>query len=122
MATTVERRGCGGDLHTLAIDGVYGRDEHGVVSFYAVPAPTTEEVERLVVRVCLRVERWLATQGYGRDDECIVDDQETMLLLQEASAAHRAALGTRAGKQTRRTRMLGGREVRLPPRCATYEG
>ncbi|MCP3914055.1 MAG: IS91 family transposase, partial [bacterium] len=38
-------------LHTLAIDGVYGRDEQGVVRFTRVPAPSTEEVEQLVVRV-----------------------------------------------------------------------
>ena len=109
-------------LHTLAIDGAYGRDEEGEVQFTRVPAPTTEEVEKLVVRVAVRVERWLTSQGYGVDEEELVDDADTMLVLQEASAAHRAALGVRAGKKTRRMQMLGGREFPLPPRCAAYEG
>ncbi len=68
------------------------------------------------------MEAWLASRGYGVDDEGFVDDSDAMLVLQEASAAHRAALGVRAGRKTRRMQMLGGREVALPPRCALYEG
>ncbi|MCP5024824.1 MAG: transposase [Actinomycetia bacterium] len=109
-------------LHTLVIDGAYGREEEGEVRFTRVPAPTTEEVEDLVVRVADRVERWLTSQGYGAEEEMFVDDTDTMVVLQQASAAHRAALGLRAGKKTRRMQMLGGREYSLPPRCAVYEG
>ena len=109
-------------FHSLAVDGVYGRDDQGAVGFTRVPAPSTEEVEELVVRVAERVERWLASQGFGPDEEGYVDDTDAMGVLREASAAHRAALGVRAGKKTRRMQMLGGREYRLPPRCAVYEG
>ncbi|MCP4959796.1 MAG: transposase, partial [Actinomycetia bacterium] len=109
-------------FHVLAVQGVFGRDDHGQVHFTSVPAPTTDEVGALVVRVAHRVERLLARLGYGPEDEVFVDDNDAMSALQAASAAHRAALGPRAGRRTRRTRMLGGREVPLPPRCVAYEG
>lgn len=126
LVTVTQRAGSALQLnlhfHTMCVDGAFGRDERGAVRLYRVPAPSTEEVEQLVVRVAHRVERWLDTQGYGANDEVFVEDDDTMLVLQQASAAHRAALGIRAGKKTRRTQLLGGREVRLPPRCAVYEG
>ncbi|MCP3985250.1 MAG: hypothetical protein GY723_12745, partial [bacterium] len=109
-------------FHTLAVDGIYARGEDGTVTFYRVAAPRTADVEQLVVEVAKRVERWLQSQGYGVDDEVVFDDQDTMLQLQEASAAHRAALGVRAGKKTRRYRLIAGREVPLPARCAVYQG
>ncbi len=109
-------------FHTLAVDGVYARGADGAETFTRVAPPRTADVEQLVVEVAERVERWLESQGYGVDDDVVVDDQDTMLQLQEASAAHRAALGLRAGKKTRRYRLIAGKEVPLPPRCAVYQG
>ena len=50
------------------------------------------------------------------------DPDDIQLLLQAASASGRAALGKRAGRRARTVRVLAGREVSLPPRCASCDG
>ena len=110
-------------FHSLLPDGVFVRDEGlGRVRFVRVPAPTTEEVERLVEQVASRVTRWLAKRGFGENEPAVEDDPEDAgLLLQAASAAGRAALGRRAGRRAHRIRTVAGRVVRLPPRCAALD-
>ena len=39
-----------------------------------------------------------------------------------ATLRGQAALGERAGKRARRVQVLGGRELRLPRRCACFAG
>ena len=43
-------------------------------------------------------------------------------MIQQASLLGQAALGERAGKRARRVQVLGGKELALPPRCATFAG
>jgi hypothetical protein len=51
--------------------------------------------------------------------ERLVDAQA---VIQQASLLGQAALGDRAGKRARRVQVLGGKELALPPRCASFAG
>lgn len=100
---------------------MYTRGADGRLSFRKV-TPHTSDVERLVVAVAEACETWLASQGYGDDDEVDAEDDDAQAVLQQASLLGMAALGPRAGKAARRVQIFSGREVKLPPRCAGYEG
>ena len=67
------------------------------------------------------MERWLKRQGFDQPQDEI-SDEDAFAALASASIAGRVALGIRAGKRVRRLRRLGGREVKLPPRCAQVGG
>jgi len=109
--------------HSLVVQGGWQKLADGRVVFQRIAPPRTDEVEALVVELAGRVERWLSRQGLGlQDAQPQVDDTDAQLGLQVASMAQRAALGTRAGRKTRRLMTLGGREFELPPRCAVYKG
>lgn len=108
-------------FHCVFLDGVYTRGADGRLSFRKV-TPHTSDVERLVVAVAEACEAWLASQGYGADDEVAGEEDDAQAVLQQASLLGMAALGPRAGKAARRVQTFGGREVKLPPRCAGYEG
>ncbi len=41
-------------------------------------------------------------------------------MIQQASLLGQTALGERAGKRARRVQVLGGQELALPPRCASF--
>ena len=56
---------------------------------------------------------------HTEDIERLVDAQS---VIQQASLLGQAALGDRAGKRARRVQVLGGRELPLPPRCASFAG
>jgi hypothetical protein len=111
-------------FHTLVLDGVYAIDEQtGQPRFHNLPAPTTRDVEQLVVAIADNVERFLARHGYGPEDELDeVWDEDAQLTMQATSLAGRAALGLRAGRKVRRYQVLSGRQVKLPPRCAICDG
>jgi len=107
-------------FHSLFLDGVYCRKANGRLKFRPV-VPHTEDVERLVVSIAESCEKWLAKQGYGEEAETQEED-DAQAVIQAAALAGKAALGARAGKRARRIQVLGGREVELPPRCASFEG
>ncbi len=50
------------------------------------------------------------------------DDRLSFRRVVPASLFGRAALGERAGKRARRVQILGGKEVKLAPRCASLLG
>jgi len=109
-------------LHCLVLDGVFVKGhQDGSATFYPLPAPTTEQIEALLVYAVSRMERWLKRQGFDQPQEEI-SDEDAFAALASASIAGRVALGIRAGKRVRRVRRLGGREVRLPPHCAQVGG
>ena len=107
-------------FHSIFLDGVYCKKANGALKFRPV-VPHTEDVERLVVSIAESCEKWLMKQGYGAEDEAIEED-DAQAVIQAAALAGQAALGTRAGKRARRIQVLGGREMTLPPRCASFEG
>ncbi len=85
--------------------------------------PHTEDIERLVVRIAEACETWLARHGFGAEDEGDDDgDDDAQAVIQKASLLGQAALGERAGKRARRVQVLGGKELPLPPRCASFAG
>ena len=74
-----------------------------------------------MVSIAESCEKWVAKQGYGEEAETQEED-DAQAVIQAAALAGKAALGARAGKRARRIQVLGGREVELPPRCASFEG
>ena len=105
-------------FHVVALDGVYVRDKHGGLSFRTV-TPHTSDVETLVVEIGDACEAWLASQGFGPDDE--VDPapaDDALAVIQQASVQGQLAVGSRAKRGVRRVQVLGGKEVAMPPRCA----
>ena len=109
-------------FHILAVDGCYSEDADGQLTFHRALKPTTADVQELVTRISVAVERWLALQGHGPHDEVDSDPDDGQELLQAASLAGKVGLGRRAGQRSRRVVVLGGREYPLPARCAVSEG
>jgi hypothetical protein len=98
----------------------FGSDDR--LSFRRV-VPHTEDIERLVVRIAEACEAWLARQGFGDEGEGDDDEgDDTQAVIQQASLLGQAALSERAGKRARRLQVLGGKELALPPRCASFAG
>ena len=81
--------------------------------------PTTDDVEALVVEIADRCERWLVRAGHAGEDAPSEDVEELdgLSTIQARSVEGRAALG-----RVRRVQRLGGREYKLPPRCASSRG
>ena len=89
-----ERERAAAAFHCIFLDGIYTRGADDRLSFRRV-VPHTEDIERLV---------------------------DAQSVIQQASLLGQAALGDRAGKRARRVQVLGGRELPLPPRCASFAG
>jgi len=117
--TAIQRFGSGLALnvhfHILAIDGCFERQDDGTVAWRAAPSPTTDEIERVVERIAVRVETWLASRGFAPDDDA-PDENQTDALL------HAAAVAGHSAFERRRTQKIAGREVPLPPLCAAFQG
>ena len=109
-------------FHMLVLDGCYVEGVDGAVRFHRAHPPSTADVEELVTRISMGVERWLAVQGHGGDEDVDPDPDDGQELVQAASVAGRTGLGRRAGRRTRRVVLLGGREYALPARCGVFEG
>jgi hypothetical protein len=107
-------------FHCIFLDGIYCRKSNGQLKFRPV-IPHTQDVEGLVVSIAESCEKWLSKQGHGAEDEAQEED-DAQAVIQAAALAGKAALGPRAGKRARRVQVLGGREMELPPRCASFEG
>lgn len=123
--TAIQRFGSAVNLnlhfHVVHVDGVFDRGADGALRFFQA-APTTEDVEGLVVEIALACERWLARQGFGGDVDDAEPEDDAQGVLQLASLSGAVALGERAGHKVRRVVMLGGKEFALGPRCASFEG
>lgn len=104
-------------FHALVLDGVYALDGDGVPRFHELPRLTDDEVARLVATIRRRVERHLRRVGLF-DDDPLAHEDDGLFAVQAASAGHRAAMGQRAGRRTRRRQLLPEREPRLPRLCA----
>jgi hypothetical protein len=102
-------------FHILAVDGTFERQDDDTVLWRASPPPTTDEIERLVEDIARRAEAWLAKKGFGPNDEDF-EENETDALL------HAAAVAGHSAFQRRRSQQIAGREIRLPPLCAAYQG
>ena len=104
-------------FHLLALDGWYSDSAEGPL-FHEAPRLTDDDVARLVQRIRDRVLRLLGRRGLLGDE---TEDQgdDGLFALQAASAAGRAAMGLRAGRKTRRLRLLDPRTTdRVARLCA----
>ena len=111
-------------FHALVLDGVYVEDpKTGRLRFWRDEGPRTADVEELVVLVAKKCEAWLARRGHGVEGTAGDEDHDpgdAQQLIQAASVAGRSAVAR--GRRARRVQVHGGREYKLPPRCATYNG
>ena len=94
-------------FHTLALDGVYVRDESGALQFHRLPDPTPEEVVQVATWVHERLARVLERHGRsldGHDDapSVLADEEPALASLYDASAADRQLLGDAPGQATRK--------------------
>jgi hypothetical protein len=120
-------------LHTLALDGVYVRDEADPrrLRFEPLPPPTDDEVELVATRVARSLVRLAKRRGLDTGEEplgteALHDEDSPLVDLYGASVRSRVATGRRAGRRVRR---LGDRVDpealpldRYVPRCATVQG
>jgi len=103
-------------FHTLALDGVYVRDEQGELQFHPLPEPTGEEVAQVaawtheaLLRVLARHGRSL--EGVDESPDAIVHDQPVLASCYAASTADLQLLGDAPGQRTDKL----VRPVRLVP-------
>lgn len=83
--TSIQR--FGGDLranvhlHSLVLDGAYGKSARGEEVFFTAPAPTPAEVDAILARIVTRAKALL-----GEDAEPDLDDNDLALALTYAAA------------------------------------
>jgi hypothetical protein len=62
-------------LHCLVLNGVFVKGHQGgSATFHPLPAPTTEQIEALLVYAVSRMERWLKRQGFHQPQDEISDE------------------------------------------------
>jgi hypothetical protein len=92
-------------FHLLVLDGVYRREGEGKLRFVPVPAPSTEELKRLVQRTAERIGRSLERSGLiTRDVENAYlafdpSEEASINALLGASITYRIATGPREGRK-----------------------
>jgi len=90
-------------LHCLVLDGVYlNRD--GVPVFYEAAAPSTDELEAVLLKIITRTMRILTRLGVVIEEPepsylAETDTDGALRVLQDASCTYRIALGPRAGQK-----------------------
>jgi len=117
-------------FHTLALDGIYMKDERGEVTFWPVGPPSDAEVARVTASVYRRVWRLLRRRGLGAEDnpdgyDELAHNQPLLSELYGASIAGRIGSGRGAGRRITRV----GAEIdyadladATPPGCACVSG
>jgi len=104
--TVIQRFGSGLNLnvhfHTVVLDGVFSQGRSGALEFHPAPAPSDEEVARVLDTARRRVGRFLARCGLEPGDDGagpadgLADESPTLPGLASASVRGRIALGPRA--------------------------
>ena len=92
-------------FHTLALDGVYVRDDDGQLQFCALSAPSTDDVAQVaawthaaLLRVLERHGRTL--EGVNDAPDAFADEEPVLASCYGASAANLQLLGAAAGQRT----------------------
>ena len=114
-------------LHSLVLDGVYTRPApEAAPVFHPLPAPTDEEIAKLLERVRAGVEKLLRRRGRLPEEPSPTDPvAEQMPLLAGYAAAsiqELLATGPRAGHLVRRLRSAAAVVDADKPRCARLAG
>jgi Putative transposase/Transposase zinc-binding domain len=103
MVTSVQRFGGSLNLHvhfhTLVLDGIFVADTDGL-RFHPAPAPTDDDVRRVVRRVRRRLVRLGIGEVAGTDGDVdpLAEESEALAGLSRAAILGRTALGGRAGR------------------------
>jgi putative transposase len=90
-------------LHCLVLEGVY-RNCNGVSVFHEAVAPSTDELEAVLLKIITRIMRLLTRLGFviEEPDRTYLAETATdgaLTSLQAASCTYRIALGPRAGQK-----------------------
>ena len=114
-------------LHSLVLDGVYTRPApEAAPVFHPLPAPTDEEIAKILERVREGVEKLLRRRGRLPEEPSPPDPvAEQMPLLAGYAAAsiqELLATGPRAGHPVRRLRSAAAVVDATKPRCARLAG
>jgi hypothetical protein len=88
-------------FHTLALDGVYTRDQGSAPRFLPLPPPSPDEVARVLAGTARRLARLVASRAEG-DDDALGRDEPLLATLTVASLRSRVAMGPGAGQRWRR--------------------
>jgi len=104
--------------HGLLPDGVFARDDAGMLVFHRV-SPTHDEVAVLVERIALRAAAWLHEHGADDDEE---EDPDEQMVLVAASVERRVATGPRVGQPVQKVRVPVRDEETIARRCAAALG
>jgi hypothetical protein len=88
-------------FHTLALDGVYARDNGTATRFLPLPPPSADEVARVLAGTARRIARLLESRAEG-DDDALARDEPLLATLAAASLRARVAMGPDAGQRWRR--------------------
>jgi len=118
--------------HTLALDGVYVRDEQaGELRFLRLPEPTEQDVQELAERTAARIERVLrkagryldAQDGAFAEPDALALQQPALSACYQAAAAGQHLFGDSAGKPALRLLLSPGASTkRVPSLCAEVRG
>jgi hypothetical protein len=115
-------------FHLLVLDGVYRRDGEGCLRFVPVPAPSAEELKRLVQRIAERIGRSLERSGLiTRDIENAYlafdpGEEAPINALLGASITYRIATAPREGQKVFTLRTLPGEPDGPRPEVAESSG
>jgi len=91
-------------FHMLFLEGVI-KIEQGQTKFKRVKAPSYSDIERLINTISHRIAQYLEKVGLIQRDidntflNLPIDDEDSVLQLQEASVSYRIAIGKDAGKK-----------------------
>jgi len=90
-------------FHAVVLDGVHAEAPDGSVSFHALPAPSSREIDELTALLAERLNRLLHRRGLLDEDEPEQEWSESLVThCQAASLRGRIAVGARAGRQVQR--------------------
>lgn len=106
--------------HMLWLDGVYREESDGQLRWHPSPSPSTREVQTVVDQIAADCEAWLVAEGLDVGEE--EDSADAQQLLQAGALQGLTVVGPRRWQKARRMVTVGGREVRLPERCAVRDG
>ena len=134
VVTVIQRFGGGVNLHvhfhTLVLEGVFAAAGAGALRFLPLPAPTDEQVARVLATIHARVRRLLRQRGLDPEDpsdgtvDPLAEESPVLAGLASAAVQGRVALGPRAGARV----LQVGRDPDAPwvtsrgHRQATLEG
>jgi hypothetical protein len=114
-------------LHCLVLDGVY-RSSGGTAVFQEARAPTTNELEGMLVKIITRLMRMLTRSGYLVEEEGMsyladIEVDNPLRSLQAAACTYRVAYGPRAGQKVLCLQTVSRRrEYAAPALCANAHG